>query len=142
MRMLPLLVALPLWAAPALAQPPSPPPHPVATQPAAPTQAAPAPQKQPHHHVAPWERRFARANTTHDGHLTLAQAIRGYITIARHFRAIDTNHKGYVTLQDVRAWHAERRAARHRRLRHHNAEAHGRSVIHQTSSIRTEPPPI
>ena len=92
--------------------------------------------------MAAWERQFARANTTHDGHLTLEQAIRGYITIARHFKAIDTHHKGYVTLQDVRAWHAEQRAVRHRRRGHHNAAAHGRSIIHQTSSIRAEPPPI
>jgi hypothetical protein len=50
--------------------------------------------------------RFDAANTTHDGHLTLAQAqAAGMHGIVKHFAAIDTTNKGYVTLQDIQAWH-------------------------------------
>lgn len=114
MRMLPLLVVLPLCAAPALAQTVAPPPTTTAEQPA---QAAPvvsAAQPAAPHRRGSWEQHFAAANTTHDGHLTLEQARSAYITVARHFAAIDTAHKGYVTLDDVRAWHKTQREARHR----------------------------
>lgn len=139
MRMLPLLVVLPLLAGPAFAQ--SAASHPrsstgarVATAsavtptslargaklPAAAATAAPAAPviaKAPPrtHHLRPWERQFTRANTTHDGHLTLQQAKAGYVTIARHFSEIDLQHKGFVTIDDVRAWHARRRHHRHAR---------------------------
>ena len=53
-----------------------------------------------------WEAHFAQANTAHDGHLTLEEAKVGFKTIARHYRAIDTDGKGYVTENDVRAWRA------------------------------------
>jgi hypothetical protein len=50
--------------------------------------------------------RFDAANTTHDGHLTLAQAqaanMRG---IVKHFSEIDTANAGYVTLQEIQAWY-------------------------------------
>jgi hypothetical protein len=59
-----------------------------------------------------WEQRFAQANTTHDGHLTLQQASGGYRLIARNFSAIDVESKGYVTEDDIRAWHKARRASR------------------------------
>jgi len=68
------------------------------------------PAKQPH---KTWEQRFAAANTTHDGHLTLEQAKAGYKTIAHHFSDIDTTGKGYVTENDVRAWRAQQKAAHH-----------------------------
>ena len=59
------------------------------------------------------EQRFEDANTTHDGHLTEPQAqaarMRG---VATHFAEIDSHHRGYVTLDEIRAWRAERRAAR------------------------------
>ncbi len=60
-----------------------------------------------------WEQRFTQANTAHDGHLTLDQAKTGYKTVARHFRDIDTDGKGFVTENDIRAWHALQKAARH-----------------------------
>lgn len=60
-----------------------------------------------------WEQRFTQANTSHDGHLTLDQAKTGYKTVARHFHDIDTDGKGFVTENDVRAWHALQKAARH-----------------------------
>ncbi|MBN8873361.1 MAG: hypothetical protein J0H67_11035 [Rhodospirillales bacterium] len=59
-----------------------------------------------------WEQRFAKANTTGDGRLTLEQAKAGYTTVARHFAEIDRDSKGWVTTDDLRAWHKARRAAR------------------------------
>lgn len=67
----------------------------------------------PKHTHMSWEERFTQANTEHDGHLTLEQAKIGYKTVARHFRDIDTDGKGFVTENDIRAWHALQRAARH-----------------------------
>jgi hypothetical protein len=52
-----------------------------------------------------FQARFAAANTTHDGHLTLAQAqAAGLRMIVRHFSEIDTQNKGYITLADIQAW--------------------------------------
>lgn len=49
--------------------------------------------------------RFEAANTTHDGKLTLDQAqAAGMKNVIRHFGDIDADHKGYITLQDIRAW--------------------------------------
>ncbi len=58
-----------------------------------------------------WEQRFAQANASHDGHLTLEQAKAGYPSVARHFADIDTDKKGFVTQDDIRAWHKQTRAA-------------------------------
>jgi hypothetical protein len=61
----------------------------------------------------PMRERFAAANTTHDGHLTLAQAQAADLqAVVRNFDAIDAEHKGYVTLDDVRGFMKARRAAR------------------------------
>jgi hypothetical protein len=57
--------------------------------------------------------RFEQANTTHDGHLTLDQAKVGMKSVARHFDAIDKDHKGYVTEADIHAYYKDLRAARH-----------------------------
>jgi hypothetical protein len=54
---------------------------------------------------------FEKANTTHDGHLTLEQAKAGYPTVAKHFAEIDTGGKGYVTQNDIAAWHKLQRSA-------------------------------
>ena len=57
--------------------------------------------------------RFEAANTTHDGRLTLAQAQAGHMRgVARDFAAIDAQNKGYVTVDDLRAYHRGQRAAR------------------------------
>ncbi|MBV9537551.1 MAG: hypothetical protein JOY70_01315 [Acidisphaera sp.] len=57
--------------------------------------------------------RFEAANTTKDGHLTKAQAEEAHWTyLSRNFDAIDKSHQGYVTVQDIRAYARERRAAR------------------------------
>ena len=46
--------------------------------------------------------RFNAANTSHDGRLTLQQAQAAHMSwIIRNFSAIDAQHKGYVTVQDV-----------------------------------------
>lgn len=105
MRLVLPLAALALLAAPAFAQstPPAALVAPVAVQPAAPV----------HHHRMTMQERFDKANTTHDGHLTLAQAKTGYRTVARHFAAIDTAKKGYVTIDDIKAWEKAERDRRH-----------------------------
>lgn len=66
-----------------------------------------------HKHKAGWEEKFAEANTTKDGHLTLEQAQSGYPDIVKHFSEIDTDNKGYVTLDDMHAWHKAQATARH-----------------------------
>lgn len=67
--------------------------------------------KPPRKHLS-WEQRFAQANTTGDGRLTLEQAKAGYVAVARHFKEIDLDGKGWVTTDDIRAWHKAQRAAR------------------------------
>lgn len=48
---------------------------------------------------------FYAANTTHDGHLTLAQAkAADYKPVADHFADIDVKKRGYVTFYDIEAW--------------------------------------
>ena len=60
-----------------------------------------------------WRQRFEAANTTHDGKLTREQAEAGGMRgIARRFDAVDTDKKGYITLQDLRAYAQARRAER------------------------------
>jgi hypothetical protein len=49
--------------------------------------------------------KFYAANTTHDGHLTLAQAkAAGLEPVVDHFSDIDTAKRGYVTYYDIAAW--------------------------------------
>jgi hypothetical protein len=69
-------------------------------------------------HRMTMHQRFEQANTTHDGHLTEEQAKLGMKSVARHFDAIDKDHKGYVTEEDIHAYYKGLRAARH-----HAAEA-------------------
>jgi hypothetical protein len=57
-----------------------------------------------HAHM-PLAQRFEAANTTHDGKLTREQAEAGGMKrIADHFDDIDTGKKGYVTIDDIKAW--------------------------------------
>ncbi len=58
------------------------------------------------------EQHFADANTSRDGKLTLDQAKLGFKSIAKSFPQIDVNRRGYVTLDDIRAWKAAKKAAR------------------------------
>lgn len=84
----------------------------------APAETAPAPKAAAVQDPAPGkprmtaEERFKAANTTGDGHLTYAQAQAKMPRVAHNFEAIDKDRKGYVTLADIRAYDAERRAAR------------------------------
>jgi hypothetical protein len=55
--------------------------------------------------------RFAAANVTHDGRLTRSQAA-AMPMVERNFDAIDAQGRGYVTLDEVRAFAAQRRAER------------------------------
>jgi hypothetical protein len=60
----------------------------------------------------PFLARFQAANTTGDGKLTLDQAQAAHmIGIVKFFSQIDADHKGYVTIQDIHTWIANRRAA-------------------------------
>ncbi len=52
--------------------------------------------------------KFYAANTTHDGHLTLAQAkAAGLMPVVDHFSDIDVKKRGYVTFYDIEAWHLD-----------------------------------
>jgi len=116
MRLLPILLAVPLLALQAHGQTVSPPqtkPPTGVAAPAAPAPNAVAPATSAHHRMT-WQQRFAQANLAHDGHLTMQEASGGYPTIARHFKEIDADHKGYVTEEDIANWHKLQRAMRHR----------------------------
>ena len=107
MRLIPSLAAMLLISATAFDQP--------APDAAAPDQSAPPPPAGPgmqggmmmqgpsgHHNMA---QRFAAANTSSDGKLTLDQAKAAHWGgLVKNFDAIDADHKGYVTIQDIRAW--------------------------------------
>jgi hypothetical protein len=76
--------------------------------PAAPATAAPASSR-----AATMAHRFEAANTTHDGHLTKAQAQAAHwTTVVRHFDAIDKDHTGYVTADQLSTYAAAQRAQR------------------------------
>lgn len=66
---------------------------------------------QGHHHgmdPADLLMKFYIANTTHDGHLTLAQAqAAGLKPVVDHFTYIDVKKRGYVTFYDIEAWHLD-----------------------------------
>jgi hypothetical protein len=52
--------------------------------------------------------KFYAANTSHDGHLTLAQAkAAGLQPVVDHFAEIDIKNRGYVTFYDIEAWHLD-----------------------------------
>ncbi len=114
MRLVLPLAAFALLAVPAVAQtmPSTPAPAP------APSAAATSPDAAANHGHArhgylTLDKRFQMANTTHDGHLTLDQARSAEVMhmVAGNFDAIDKDHKGYVTEDDIRAWYKARRAA-------------------------------
>ena len=95
MRLLPALLTLSLACFPALAEPPG----------------VHEPLTEARQRVT-WQQRFAKANAPGDGRLTLEQARGGYPTVARNFQDIDLDGKGYVTQDDIRAWHKARREDR------------------------------
>ena len=132
MRMTLAVIGL-LAATPALAQPQAPSPDmyspPAAGWSSPPGSAAPAPgggaygaapAAQPGGYGAQpgsqprmnMRQRFDAANITHDGRLTLQQAQAAHLSrVVHNFGSIDRDHKGYVTMQDLREWHRSRRAS-------------------------------
>ncbi len=98
-----LALCLLAGASPALAQaaPPTPAPS------TAPAEPAPTRPRR-----ATLEERFREANTTGDGRLTFAQAQARMPSVGHEFDAIDKDHKGWVTLDDIRAHQAEKRRLR------------------------------
>lgn len=82
-----------------------------AATPAAPVAASPAATST--HPRRTMDERFAAANTTKDGKLTLDQAKAGHLrAVARDFAMIDKTKRGYVTLDDIKAHQSEQRATR------------------------------
>jgi len=61
---------------------------------------------------AQMEQRFAAADANSDGKLTRDEAKAGMPRVYQQFDAIDGTHKGYVTLDDIRATLQTRMAAR------------------------------
>ncbi|MDE8348047.1 MAG: hypothetical protein POG74_00995 [Acidocella sp.] len=84
--------------------------------PGTPLGAPVAPGHGDHRHMAMDQKmhdRFNAANTTHDGHLTLAQATAADLKpVVKHFAEIDTAKRGYVTFNEVQAWHMDEMAKR------------------------------
>jgi len=92
---------------------------PVAPAPTAPTTAAPssnapaAATTTPSRTRRTLAERFDAANTTHDGKLTLEQARAGRLrAVARDFDKIDKDKRGYVSLDQIKSFQTEQRAAR------------------------------
>ena len=93
MRLLQVLVLIPLFSTPVLAE------------------TAPPPAAE-HHGRRTADEHFTEANITHDGRLTMDQAKAGYKSIARSFDQIDIKHRGYITMDEIKAWKAAKKAAR------------------------------
>lgn len=56
--------------------------------------------------------RFTQADANGDGYLTPEEAESGMPFVSRHFEEIDEEKRGSVTLDDIRAYAAERAASR------------------------------
>lgn len=96
--------------APPPAAPPAMPQNPPAAEPAAPSGTS-APSHRTKHHRMSLQQRFEAANTSHDGHLTKEQASTAkWSYVDKHFDAIDKDHKGYVTVEEIQGYAAARRA--------------------------------
>jgi hypothetical protein len=114
MRFLIPAAVLAVIAGPVLAQntttPATPQNPPAAETPAAPGAMAPAQHKR---HRMTLQQRFDAANTTHDGHLTKDQATTAkWSYVEKNFDAIDKDHKGYVTVEEIHDFAAARHGHR------------------------------
>ncbi|MGA2551119.1 MAG: EF-hand domain-containing protein [Burkholderiaceae bacterium] len=57
------------------------------------------------------KKRFAAADSNHDGKLTLEEAKAGGMPrVVKNFDEIDADHKGYVTLDDIKLFAAQKLA--------------------------------
>jgi hypothetical protein len=78
---------------------------------AAPVIAAPKPAAKPKAPALTTDQRFEKANTSHDGKLTKAQATTAkWTTVTRNFATIDKDKKGYVTVEEIKAAAAKKPA--------------------------------
>ena len=109
MRLIAALTVLSLAAVPALAQTPLTGTTGAPTAAQAPAAQATAATARRH---ATLQERFDEANVTHDGRLTPEQARAKMPAVARDFEAIDADHDGTVTVAEIKAHAAARRAAR------------------------------
>ncbi len=135
--MRPILAALLLTTMTAGAVAQEVPAPPLAASPAArPSEpASPTRSRRAHHRRVPLAERFAQANTTHDGKLTLAQARAARMSgITTNFGLIDKQQHGYVTLDDIHQFTVGRRKARQA-----DEQAHGQAA--RTIRTRAEPSP-
>lgn len=106
--------ALALLSVPALAQttttttPPATTPAPATAAPQTPAPSAStpaAPTKKYAGHRQTLQQRFEAANTAHDGHLTKDEATAAkWSYVTKHFAAMDTGNKGYVTVEEIHAY--------------------------------------
>lgn len=114
-----ILAATVLFTTAALAQTPAPVisaplPSPSApATPATPATPAPKPVAKPKAPALTVEQRFEKANTSHDGKLTKAQAMAAkWTNVTRDFVAMDKDKKGYVTIDEVKAAAAKKPAVK------------------------------
>ena len=64
-------------------------------------------------HAGGVEAHFDAANTSHDGHLTKAQAEQsGWGRVSKHFDEIDTDHKGWITVDQIHGFNKSHRKHR------------------------------
>jgi hypothetical protein len=101
-----VLLSATALARPSFAQSAAPAPAPAATAPATaatPVSTSPAGPATPHHRMT-LQQRFDAADTNHDGKLTREEADAGFPVLAKHFSAIDSTGKGYVTMADIKAY--------------------------------------
>lgn len=70
----------------------------------APSLALAADNASAHRMDAQLEQRFSKADADHDGKLTPAEAKAGMPRIAQVFDQIDTEHVGYITLDQIKAF--------------------------------------
>ena len=111
-----ILAATVLFTTAALAQTPAPVISAPLQSPSAPaTPATPAPKAvaKPKAPALTVEQRFEKANTSHDGKLTKAQAVAAkWTNVTRDFVAMDKDKKGYVTIDDVKVASAKKPAVK------------------------------
>ncbi len=111
-----ILAATVLFTTAALAQTPAPvisAPLPSPSAPATPATPAPKAVAKPKAPALTVEQRFEKANTSHDGKLTKAQAIAAkWTNVTRDFVAMDKDKKGYVTIDEVKAAAAKKPAVK------------------------------
>jgi hypothetical protein len=112
MRIIALAVLATLAMTPAYAQQVSPMTGTTSTEPGAPV-VTPTRPPAAHRPRMTMQQRFEAANTTKDGKLTLDQAKTAHlIRVVHNFDTMDATKKGFVTMEDIRAYNRAQRAAK------------------------------